>query len=44
MGSLIQRLETLEVIEFKKKAFLLTQDLAGSSEGPISHLSAVSPL
>lgn len=49
MGSLIQRLETVEVIEFmkeeKKAAFLLTQDLASSSKGPISsHLSAVSPL
>lgn len=46
MGSLIQRLETVEVIEFmkeeKKAAFPLTQDLASSSKGPISsHLSAV---
>lgn len=49
MASLIQRLGTVEVIEFmkekKKAAFLLTQGLASSSKGPISsHLSAVSPL
>lgn len=47
MGSHIQRLETVEVIEFmneKKNSLPTNTRLGNFFKGPISHLSAVSPL